>query len=94
MKERWYYLKTKFYLNIAKWLAKPYRWVLLHLSVEKKLEHVKRIYQLCDILEGLQDEFPEARNIRYVYLLIGLAVAMDGIKQIEEKYPQLINQDN
>lgn len=89
MKERWYYLKTKFYLKVAKWLAKPYRWALLHISAERRVEYLERLCAICDELEKLEDDFPEARIIRIRYLFIGLAAALDGIKQLDKKYPEL-----
>lgn len=89
MKERWYYLRTKFDLKVAKWLAKPYRWAFLHVPVERRIKHLNQLYTICNKLEELEDDFPEARIIRIKYMFIGLAVAIDGIKRLEEKYPQL-----
>lgn len=89
MKERWYYFKTKFDLKVVKWLAKPYRWAFLHIPAERRLKHFDQLYAICDELEKLEDDFPEARMIRIRYLFIGLAVAIDGIKRLDKKYPQL-----
>ena len=89
MKERWYYLETIFYLKVAKWLAKPYRWVLLHIPAERRVKYIEQLYTLCDKLVEIEDEFPEARIVRIQYLFIGLAAALDGFKQMKEKYPYL-----
>ena len=89
MKERMDYLQIKVALKILKWFARPYRWLVLHSSVERRLKSMDIIISGCDTLEKIQDEFPEARMIRIKYLLIGLAASIDAINQLNDKYPQL-----
>lgn len=94
MKERWYYFRIKVALKFLRLMTKPYRWCMMHSSIERRSEALRITMKICDALEPHENEFLEARLIRITYLLIGLAGVIDGCNQLGINYQSLLTQNN